>query len=634
MFVSARTLVALAATGGLLTAAGWSLSFGTLPPADFTFVNGTEIKSVDPAIVTGQPEGRIVQELFEGLVRWDPKTLEPQPAGAVSWQISPDGLVYTFQLRPEARWSDNTPVGADDFRRSFRRMLDPLTASEYSYQLWYIQNAKRYSTGRLEPGDAVEVELNERPAGALPFARGIVLKGSLVAQETAAKQTGPATSDTAPSSTTPPASAGAAVPTFVVRVGDRERRFRPGGGPNAEDCRQVLLDFDRVGIEVLDPLALRITLAQPTAYFLSLLGFYPLLPVQMKCVETHGLAWTRPENIVGNGPYRLKSRRIRDRLRLVRSETYWDRAHVQLAVVDALAVESPATALNLYLTGEADWITNVPPTITRDLIAAKRSDFTPGLLASTYFYRLNVTRPPLDNKLVRQALALSINRREVIDTVTRAGEQVALSFVPPGMPGYEPATTDPYDPAAARRLLAEAGYPEGRGFPKLTIQYNTDEAHQSIAELIQDRWKRDLGIRVDLQNLEWAAYLNSQRYLDYAISRAGWTGDYLDPNTFLDMFVSGGANNQTGWSSPEFDALIDAAAREPDRELRATLLHRAETILLDEAPIIPIYYRVSKNMVRPYVSGFYENLQDVHPLSALGVDAAERRQIQSGKGLR
>jgi oligopeptide transport system substrate-binding protein len=293
---------------------------------------------------------------------------------------------------------------------------------------------------------------------------------------------------------------------------------------------------------------------------------------------------------------------------------------VRLRSIDALAIESPVTALNLYLTSKVDWIPNLPTTVIPTLKAQQRDDFHPIQEFTTYFYRLNVTKPPLDQPLVRQALAMAIDKEEIVRAAARAGEVPAGSFVPPGVEGYEVAAAPKYDVRRARELLAKAGFPAGRGLPRITILYNNLETHQAIAELIQDQWKRNLGVRVDLQSQEWGAFLASTRQLRYTVSRAGWTGDYLDPNTFLDMFVTGGANNQTGWSSLQYDRLIDQAASEIDRQKRFELLRQAETILLDELPIIPIYFRVSQNMVRPYVKGFYENVQDVHPLSALWIE--------------
>ena len=610
----ARTWLAYAGVALVLAVTVWAIRFPDEPPADFTFVNNTEVKSLDPAIVTGQPEGRILEGLFEGLINLDAKTLAVIPGIAEHWDLAEDKLRYTFHLRPNARWSDGSTITAHDVRWSLRRFLDPATAGQYAYQAWYIKNARRYTLMQLNEGDPLEVELNERPEGALPFARGKLLFGTLKKIEII-----------------PAAGANAERKRFFVVIDGVERSFLPGSTSGDEACKQVLLDFREVGIRALGDHTLEVTLESPTPYFLSLLGFYPLFPVQPKCVETFGYpAWTKPENMVTGGPYTLQSRRIRDRLRMVRNEAYWDRENVNCRTIDALAVESVVTGLNLYLTGEADWITTIPSAIIPEILAEKRDDFHPVPELTVYFYRINCKRPALDNKLVRRALAMALNKQQVVDTVSRAGELPARSFVPPGLPGYHSPLGPDYDPEGARRLLSEAGYPEGRGMPSIPILYNTDEAHQSIAELIQDQWKRTLAIDVSPQNQPWPTYLASQRTLDYWVCRAGWGGDYLDPNTFLDLFVTDGANNETGWSNAEYDRLIKAAATEFDAAERMKLFEKAEVILLDEMPIIPIYFRVSKNMVRPYVKGFYNNPLDMHPLKAIEIDEAEKSRILGG----
>ncbi len=612
MPVNPRTLIGWSMLGVLLASIAWATLGTSLPPADFTFINGTEIKSVDPAIVNGSPEQRIVTAIFEGLTRWHPETLEPIPALAESWEISEDQLTYTFHMREAARWSDGSPVTAHDILYSMRRFLGPRTVAEYAYQAWYLKNARRYSLGGrgIAPGDKVEVELN-LPVDAINTLRGELLHGKLVSIEEIA--------DTGERE-------------FVVEVDGSEQRFRPTDDQDAASndpptgigwCRQVLLDFREVGIEVIDPLTLRMTLEAPTPFFLKLTGYYPLFPVNQKCVETYGSPlWTKPENLVTNGPFGIEFRRIRDRIRLVRSETYWNRDEVKLGVVDALAVDSYTTGLNLFLTGMADWIVTPPPAALRILLKEDppRNDLNPTPFLGVYYYMLNTNRKPLDDLRVRKALSLALDREEITTKIMSAGETPCLSLVPPGIEGYETQESFEENPAEARRLLAEAGFPEGKGFPRLDILYNTSEAHQAIAELIRKQWQRELGISIKTRNEEWASYLSSQRQMQYNVSRRAWIGDYTDPNTFLDMFVTEGEQNNTGWSSEEYDRLIREAGHEFDPDKRFRLLEKAERILMDELPILPIYFYVSKNMVKPYVRGFYNNIQDVHPLWAIWID--------------
>jgi len=612
MPVNPRTLIGWSMLVLLLAGIAWATLDSSLPPADFTFINGTEVKSVDPAIVNGSPEQRIVTAIFEGLTRWHPETLEPIPGLAESWEISEDQLTYTFHMREAARWSDGSPVTAHDIHYSMRRFLGPRTVAEYAYQAWYLNNARRYSLGSkgIGPGDAVEVELN-LPVEAVNTLRGELLLGKLISIENVA---------------------GSDDREFVVEIDGNKQHFRPTDDQDAAShtppkgtkwCRQVLLDFREVGIEVVDPLTLRMTLEAPTPFFLKLIGYYPLFPVNQKCVETYGSPlWTKPENIVSNGPFDIEFRRIRDRIRLVRSDTYWNRDEVKLGVVDALAVDSYTTGLNLFMTGMADWIVTPPPAALRILLQADppRNDLNPAPFLGVYYYMLNTKRKPLDDVRVRKALSLALNRQEITTVLLGAGEIPSLSLVPPGIDGYEAQECSPEDPAEARRLLAEAGFPEGKGFPRLDILYNTSEAHQAIAELIRKQWQQVLGITIKTRNEEWASYLSSQRQMQYNVSRRAWIGDYTDPNTFLDMFVTGGEQNNTGWSNADYDRLIREAGHEFDPAERFKLLQQAERILMDDLPILPIYFYVSKNMVNPHVRGFYNNIQNVHPLWAIWIE--------------
>jgi len=625
-----------------LAALVWAVSFGTLPPADFTFSNGSEIKTVDPAIVTGQPEGRIVRALFEGLCVWDPRDLSPQPGVARAWDLSDDKLTYTFHLRRDAAWSDGTPVVADDFVWSFRRFLHPNTGAEYAYEMWYVMGAEQYTSGKVKPGDPVEIELNERPSGALPFASGIVLRGELLAVEAPSADREPGArlrQEAARGEAGFESETAGSGEIYVVKIDGRTRRFQKGARePGTEDYQWLLYDFESVAITALDRYTLEIRLKHPVPYFPNLMGFYPMYPVNRKCVETHGYpAWTKPENLVTNGPFLLQFRRIRDRIRLVKNPYYWDRENVRLDVVDALAVESYPTNLNLYMTGQVDWIPAVPTEVIADLLARKQGDFKPTPYLSTYYYLFNTKKAPLDDARVRRALAMAIDKREIVERITRAGQKPTRSLVPPDIKNnldYTPAECEPYNVEKARRLLAEAGYPGGRGFPKIEILYNTSEAHQAIAELIQSQWKRSLGIDAGLRNQEWTAYLISRRMGDYHVARAGWIADYIDPNTFLEMFTTGNPNNHTGWGAPEYDRLLETARNETNDVRRMQHFQEAERILMDHMPIIPLYSYVSQDMVRPYVKGFYPNLLDTHPLKDIWVDQEEKDRVLKAEGLR
>ncbi len=608
----------------LLSVFGLAAALALVRPekADFTFCNGTEIKTVDPALVSGQPEGRVIWAIFEGLTTYHPRTLAPMPGVAERWEISPDGKTYTFFLRKDARWSDGRPVTAEDFRWSFQRLLHPETAAEYAYELWYITHAEEYTGGRVAVGDPVEIELREREPSDPPFARGKMLYGRLLAieaPEAAASSTGPGRAE----GSGPPT----AEPVYVVDIGGKPRRFQRATAvprdPTAEDYAWLLFDFHRVGIQAIDERTLQITLKHPVPYFLEIVGFFPMCPVPRHCVERYGYpAWTKPENIVCNGPFVLKYRRIRDRIRLEKNPYYWDRADVLLNSVDVLAVESAVTGLNLYLTGSSDWIPTVPNEIVPDLLRSRRRDFLPAPYLASEYYIFNTRREPLNKSQVRRAIAMAVNKQEIVSRVLRSGQIPAESLVPADIAkyvAYQPPHCERYDPQRAAALLSEAGYPGGRGMPRMELLYNTHESHQAIAELLQSQWSRTLGLDVRLNNQDWARYLASRREGEFWIARAGWIADYLDPNTFLEMFTTDNPNNHGGWSHPEYDSLVAAAQVEPRPEQRMRLFRRAEEILLREMPLIPIYWPVTRNMVSPRVQGFYPNILDIHPLKDLRI---------------
>ncbi|WP_145250459.1 peptide ABC transporter substrate-binding protein [Aeoliella mucimassa] len=618
----APAIVAVALPVALLA---WTISASRLPPADFTFNNFTEIKTVDPALVSGQPEGRVINALFEGLVRLSPDERLPVTGGpdqwpgvAERWELSEDGRTYTFYLRKEACWSNGDPLTAEDYHYSMRRFLSPLTAAEYAKQGWYLKNGKKYNSGGtyLEPGDAVEVELNLEP-GQTNTCIGKLIEGKLLRKDPVTMPEDQEERDKV-------------TQKFYVEVDGRERCFvaaNPNQGDTvpegAEACRVVTLDFDEVGIRVIDDHTLVTELDNPTPFWLQLLGFYPLFPVHRGCVEEFGApAWTRPENIVSNGPFRIEFRRPRDRIRLVKNEKYWNKENIRLNTIDAVAVENETTSLNMYMLGDVDWIEQPPNNLLRELIESDppRDDFNPAPQLAIYMYKLNVARGALADKRVRLALSLSLDREEIIRTAVRGPQKPAHSLVPPGVVGYTSPHMPTPDAERARQLMADAGFPGGSGFQNLTILYNTNDSHEAIAELMRKQWQEELGINVTLRNMAWAAYQDKLRLTEYDVGRQGWIADYNDANTFLDLFVSDNENNQTNWANDRYDELIKQAESEPNPQRRNEILQEAEAIVLDEMPIIPLYYYYSRNMVKPHVRGFYNNSQDFHPLHAIWID--------------
>jgi oligopeptide transport system substrate-binding protein len=632
-------------------AVAWAFAFGSVEPADLTFNNATEIETVDPPKATGQPEGRVIDALFQGLMQNLPipgavpnetgiTPTQPTPAVAESVDISDDGKTYTFKIRPTAKWSDGRPMTSDDFHWSWKRMLHPETASQYAMQLYYVRGGEAYNLQTVVPGQPVEVEFAEgRALEGQNFPRGKILRGTL--KEVLEP---PLSVEAERQKAADPESFDATgVRIYVVEVASEElndevvafppRIERFCRNPQAladlpRDTRPmayVLPDFEKtVGIQTPDERTLVVELNNSTPFFLSLCAFYPLYPTQRECVERFGSPdWTKPENLVCNGPFTMEFRAIRDRIRLRKNPEFWNAESVSLETVDVLGVQSATTSLNLYETGDLDWNTSGGVPLPAIPIMEGRPDFHLAPQLSVYFYRINVTREPYDDVRVRRALNMAIDKENICVNVAKAGQTPATGVVPPSFPNYQSPPGDEFNPKEARRLIDEvrAEYAaRGEKMPTLEILYNSNDAHQAIAQVIQNDWKIHLGLTTELRGLEWASYLADQRSMSYQVSRSGWIADYPDPNTFLDMWVTGGGNNMTGFSDPEYDRLIAEAQQEQDPEERMAIFARAEAILNREVPIIPIYYYVSMNLVKPHVEGFYGDVEDRHPLHLMSVE--------------
>ncbi len=380
-----------------------------------------------------------------------------------------------------------------------------------------------------------------------------------------------------------------------------------------------ITDFSQVGARAIDDHTLEIRLNAPTPYFLSLLLHYSWFPLHIPTIEKNGPLyergnrWTKPGTFVGNGPFALESWRVNHVIIVRKSPTYWDAANVKLQKIYLYAIESTDTDERAFRSGQVHKTYELP----QMKIDRYRKDF-PELLhidpfLGTYFYMLNTSKPPLTDKRVRRALAMSIDREVLVKNVTRGGQLPAYHFTPPGTAGYTARARFPFDIPAARKLLAEAGYPEGRGMPPVEILFNTLESHRAIAEAVQEMWKKNLGIDVRLLNQEWKVFLDSKRTGNYQISRFGWIGDYPDPNSFLDLWVTGGGNNDTRWSNSEYDRLIREAGRTSDLAARLEVFQKAEAILLDEMPVVPLYFYTRPYAMSPSVKGVYPTILDNHP---------------------
>ncbi len=501
----------------------------TFLPADLVIINGKEPESLDPVIINGQADGRIVSALFEGLVRYNTITGRPEPGLASTWEISTDRRTYRFHLRPNLQWSNGQPISAQDLLYSWQRVLTPASACEYANILFPVQNAESFHNGTID-------------------------------------------------------------------------------------------DFELVGIKAITPNTIQINLSEPTSYFLDVCCYPALAIVPRTPIETHGDRWLLQKNIPTNGAYQLVSWKLNDCIRLRKNPFYWDHKNVQSETVDILPTSNASTALNLYEMGEVDivWDKELVPTELVSILR-QRSDFHVTDFLGTYFLRFNTLLAPFNDPQVRRALALSIDKHRLIDKITGAGESVAPHFVPPGIPGYDSPSGLDYDPEEARQLLADAGYPNGESFPPIDYLFNSSKLNEQIAVEIQAMWQEHLGVKTVLRQLEWKSYLQDQSNINYGVSRSSWLGDYVDPQTFLDVFTSNNGNNRTGWENTNYDGLISAANSEVNNAKRMEQLREAESILVEEfLPIIPLYFYVSMEYYDPKkVSGIFANIRAEHPIRSI-----------------
>lgn len=384
-------------------------------------------------------------------------------------------------------------------------------------------------------------------------------------------------------------------------------------------------DFTSVGVRAPNPHQVEVDLHSPCAYFLDLCAFQTLAIVPRRTIEQHGDRWILASPLPSSGPYQLDFWRLNDRVRLRRNPRYWDAANTRSEVIDLLAVSAPGTALNLYLGRRADIIWDkplVPTELMEDL--ARRPDFHTFPILGTFFLRLNTTRKPFDDPRVRRAFALATDKRRLTQRLTASGEEPADHLVPTVTAHYLRGPGQYHQPDEARSLLREAGFPNGQGFPPVDLLIDggaggSARTNERTGIELEEMWERELGVRVEIRRMEKKTFLVAQRSLDYSISRSSWIGDYNDPNTFLDLFLSSNGNNRTGWSNPHYDELLRSAASQTDPQRRAEILRQAETLLVrDEAPVIPLWFEVGFALFDPQrIRGALPNPLDTHPLEAI-----------------
>lgn len=398
---------------------------------------------------------------------------------------------------------------------------------------------------------------------------------------------------------------------------------------NAQDYYEGKInDFSEVGVRAVDDHTLVVDLKHPTHFFLQLLDHHSFYPLNTRVIEKFGdiddpnSKWILPQNFVGNGPFVLSDWQVNKVISLQKSETYWDREKVRLKEVHFYPIDDQQAEERAFRSGKVH-LTNTPQMDIEKVASYKRDH--PELLRLTqtyasYYYELNTGVAPLDDVRVRKALAYAIDRSSLVANVTKAGEVEAFSLIPPVPEGYKPQEYFQYDPQEAKRLLAEAGYPEGKGFPKLSILYNTHDNHRKVALAIQQMLNTALNIEVQLENKEWKVYMAARDNLEHEIARAGWVADYVDPSNFFDLLRSHSGNNRTNWGNDRYDELMMQLEATVDIGERNRLFEEANRILSEEMPVIPLYYYTDINLVSPAVKGWYDNVMHFHPLKEVFLD--------------
>lgn len=481
---------------------------------------GAEPKTLDVSLNNAVDGSKVISACFEGLTILDSSN-RVQPGVAKSWDISKDGLTYTFHLRNNAKWSDGKVVTASDFYFSWGRLLDPKTAAEYSYQAFYLKNAEKYYQGKAKLTD--------------------------------------------------------------------------------------------VGMKVVNPTTFQVTLVAPTPYFTNLCAFINLAPQRKDIVEANPTTWaTKAETYIGNGAFKLIEWKHKDSLVFEKNTNYWNASAVKLTKLTFAEVTDTTIALQAWEKGDIDVLDTVPTTETPRLLAANKVTVSPSY--STYYIEMNNKRYPMSNVKFRQALSMAIDRKGIVTAITKAGQKPASALVPFG--SVEPNGKDfrsakaysdlPASPniEAAKKLLAESKVDLSK--INITYLYNSEsEAHKKIAEAVQQMWKA-IGVNVKLANQEWAVFQATKTAGNFDIARGGWTGDYLDPMTFLDMWTTGNGQNNPKYSNLRFDGLIAAAKKEVNQVKRMTYIHQAEDTIMNDLPIIPIYFYVTVTAVNPKVKGVYK----------------------------
>ena len=398
-------------------------------------------------------------------------------------------------------------------------------------------------------------------------------------------------------------------------------------------------DWAAVGVKAPDPKTLVVTLANPTPFFPDLLAFPAFFPLNEKSmaafrkvdgttgVVTYDAAFAKPPALVGNGPYILTEWRVKVGQTLEANPYYWDAKHTRTPTIRALSVEDALLAFQQYEAGKVDWLADLSGDQAASMREQGRKDVHIFPALGTYYYVFNCkpqlpdgSNNPFADRRVRRAFAMATVRQPIVDNITRLGEPVVETLVPPDFPKYPGAKGLDFNLGEAKKLLADAGYPGGKGFPRVNILYNTEEKnHGNTAQYLAKLWRDELGVDLGLEGVEINLFRTRRNEQQYALARAGWYGDYMDVSTFTDLFSSDSENNDGRWKNAEYDKLLKRAESETDVQKRLDLLAKAEQILLDDAAIIPLYTYVNKMAYKPDVEGLHDNPRMMFMLQRIAV---------------
>jgi len=564
--------------------------------------------------------------LYQGLVEYDPKTLNPIPALAERWDVNNDSSEFVFHMRRNARWSNGDPITAQDFVYSLRRGLSPVLASKNAYLAYYITYARAYNQKEVfvrdtQTGQFVlekEVADNTQPANVALSQKPL---------NSTESEYRPTAEEQKPDPDTAFHRFMHSPPRLTLPGDEEARKALAAKDPRLQAAVQekefVPVSAEDIGVEAIDDYTVRISLSQPAPYFSGLVAHQLFRLAPRKVIEQYGDKWTDPEHIVTCGPFKLKAWLPYNELVVERDPMYWDAANVHLDEIHFFVTTDNPTSMNLYKVGEADAVLNhTVPNVWLDVVRSKK-DYMDGAEAAIVYINMNVTKPPLNDVRVRRAFNMAIDK--INYAKSRRITKPLSAFTPEGMfVGYPQPKGDGFDPEQARKLLGEAGFPvtkkdggfECKSFPAGQIEFifNSNSSNKMMGEFMQAQWKQNLGITVPLRSMEFKTYMNARAKLEYKGFAIGiWGADYMDPFTFLGLFTTPAGVNGTGWYDLKYVAMLDEANRTLDHQQRYELLAKAEKYLLDAQPVIPIETSSVNFLKKPYVKGMYPNAASIYP---------------------